>query len=109
MTTHTGLVLAALVLALPSAIRVESCNCGERLECRVRTSGDQVELEVREDASTSTRCRDCVSAEAACPILRPLAPGHAVVRLNDLVDVRLDTSEAGLLAEGRCWDVPARR
>lgn len=94
---------------VPSAVRVETCNCGEPVSCRVQAAAGRIDLLVREDASAPAACDDCVVTTGTCPILAPLAHGHDTLRVNGRVPVRVETGDAGMLVPGACWDVSRPR
>ena len=87
---------------MPSAIRVTVCNCGEPLACRVTDA----RVEVRQDPRAMTACTDCVRTTTSCAILSLLTPHRATLRINDEVDLPVDTDPAGMLLPDTCWDVP---
>jgi len=94
---------------VPTAVRVEACNCGETLACRIRQDGGVVHVEVREDPATMTACDDCLPARTTCPSLEPLPVGHATISVNGRAQIEVETSERGALPPERCWDLPIVR
>jgi hypothetical protein len=101
-------ICALATSGVPAALRVESCNCGEHLSCRVRGAT----VTVSEDPRTHGACDDCVQATTRCAVLEPLTPGHATLRVNDAVDVRIETDATGTPIADGCWNVrspPAHR